>query len=129
MGSDRYITWGETPEWGAPTPEKLAAVAIDFLGDRWTAKVREDTGCLVVQCDDPNTFHLASERPEMGNPYIVMRGDTEPTTRGFEVWFDSPEVTRVTTRSHSCDDFTSCLARRYTEIIANWWNGKVEWPG
>jgi len=128
VGTDRYITWGETPEWGAPTPEKLAAVAIDFLGDRWTAKVREDTGCLVVQSPDYNTFHLASERPEMKNMYKPTRSATEPTTRGFEVWFDSPEITRVTTRGHSCDAFTSCLAEEYIRIIARWWNGEVEWP-
>ena len=128
MGSDRYITWGETPEWGAPTPEKIAATAIDFLGDRWRATVREDIGCLVIQCDDYNTFHLTSEQPEMGNPYIVTRGQTEPTKRGFEVWFDSPEVTRITTRSHSCDSFTDALAERFTKIIALWWNGEIEWP-
>ena len=126
MGSDRYITWGETPEWGPPTPEKLAAVAIDFLGDRWTAKIREDTGCLVIECDDLCTFHLASERPEMGDPYAHPGGHV---TRGFEVWFDKGGKTRVTTRAHSCDEFTWVLADQYTKIIARWWGGEIEWPG
>jgi len=128
MGTDRYITWGETPEWGPPTPEKIAATAIDFLGDRWRATVREDTGCLVVECDDYNTFHLASERPEVGNPYMPMRSSTEPTTRGFEIWFEKDGRTRITTRVYSCDSFTGALVERFTKIIARWWGGAVEWP-
>ena len=127
MGSDRYITWGETPEWGAPTPEKLAAVALDFLGTRWTAKILRGGDCIVVECDDYCTFHLASERPEMGDPYESPNGDR--AQRGFEIYPDEKGKTRVTTRAHYCDAFTSALVRRYTEIIAKWWEGTVEWPG
>lgn len=132
MGTDRYITWGETPEWGEPTPEKLAAVARDFLGESWTTTIRDDynddTICVVVDSEFKSTFHLASERPEVGNPYDYGNGDH--ATRGFEIWFDAhaPGRTRVTTRSHYCDSFTSALVRRYTEIIARWWNGEVAWP-
>jgi hypothetical protein len=125
MGTDRYITWGETPEWGDPTPERLAAVARDFLGDRWQTRIHPHTECLIVECDDHCTFHLASERPEFGDPYAHPGGHA---TRGFEVYFDKDGRTRITTRGHSCDSFTSALARRYTEIIARWWNGEVEWP-
>lgn len=126
MGSDRYITWGKTPEWGAPTPEKLAATALDFLGTRWTAKILRDGDCIVIECDDYCTFHLASERPEMGDPYESPNGDR--ARRGFEVYFEKGGGIRVTTRAHSCDSFTDALARRYTEIIAKWWNGEVKWP-
>jgi hypothetical protein len=126
MGSDRYITWGETPEWGPPTPEKLAAVALDFLGDRWRTRVLRDGDCVVVECDDKCTFHLASERPEMGDPYAHPNGDA---TRGFEIYpCEKSGKTRITTRAHYCDSFTSALVRRYTEIIAKWWGGTVEWP-
>jgi len=129
MGSDRYITWGETPEWGPPTIEKVAATAIDFLGDRWTAKIRADTGCLVVECGDPNTFHLASERPEMKGMYRLRRDSEEVSTRGFEIWFEDDGTTVITTRAHSCDSFTDALVERFTKIIARWWNGEIEWPG
>ena len=124
MGSDRYITWGETPDWGAPTPEKLAAVAIDFLGDRWRTEMRN--GCLVIESDDSCTFHLASERPEVGDPFADHDGNI--TNRGFEVYFEKDGRTRVTTRAAYCDAFTSALVHRYTEIIAKWWNGKIKWP-
>jgi hypothetical protein len=133
MGADRYITWGETPEWGEPTPEKLAAVARDFLGEGWRTEIKKHGKkggcCVVVDSDFHSTFHLASERPEMGDPYADPDGDH--ATRGFEIYFDAhaPGRTRVTTRAHYCDAFTSALVRRYTEIIAKWWSGTVEWPG
>jgi hypothetical protein len=123
VGTDRYITWGETPEWGAPTPEKLAAVAIDFLGKRWRTEMKH--GCLVIDCDDHSTFHLASEQPEHGDPYAHPNGRA---TRGFEVYFDKDGRTRITTRAHYCDSFTDALVERYTKIIARWWNGEVKWP-
>jgi hypothetical protein len=128
VGTDRYVTWGETPEWGEPTPEKLAAVARDFLGTRWTAKILRDGDCIVIECDDYCTFHLASERPEMGDPFTDRDGSR--ARRGFVVYFDkhAPGRVRITTRSHDCDSFTSALAERYTKIIARWWNGEVEWP-
>ena len=130
MGSDRYITWGETPEWGAPNDEKLAAVAVDFIGNRWyPRKVLDKEGNVkgfVVECSSNSTFHLASERPEMGDPYAHPDGHA---TRGFEVWFEKDGRTRITTRAHYCDAFTSALVKRYTEIIAQWWNGEVQWPG
>jgi len=128
MGTDRYITWGETPEWGAPTPEKLAAVALDFLGPRWTSKLLRGGDAVVLESDDYCTFHLASEQTEMGDPFKA-HGGTRPK-RGFVIYFDEhePSRIRVNTRTHDCDSFTSTLADRYTTIIAKWWNGKVEWP-
>jgi hypothetical protein len=131
VGTDRYITWGETPEWGPPTPEKLAAVARDFLGEGWRTEIKDKKKggyCIVVDSDFRSTFHLASEQPEAGDPYAHPNGDH--ATRGFEIYFDSwaPGRTRVTTRAHYCDAFTSALVRRYTKIIAKWWNGEVEWP-
>ena len=131
MGSDRYITWGETPEWGEPTPEKLAAVALDFLGEGWRTDIRhhEKGGCtIIVDSDLKCTFHLSSERPEMGDPYVDPNGDH--ASRGFTIHYDrhAPGRTRVPPRAHYCDAFVSALVRRYTEIIAKWWNGEVEWP-
>jgi hypothetical protein len=131
MGTDRYITWGETPEWGPPTPEKLAAVARDFLGEGWTTTIRDYGGLpqIVVDSKFKSTFHLASERPEMGNPYAAAHKDDEHATRGFEIYFESDGKVNVVTRVHYCDSFTSALVERYVKIIARWWGGEVEWPG
>ena len=41
MSVDRFIDWGTFPEWGAPTIDRLAAVARDYLGERWTVALRQ----------------------------------------------------------------------------------------
>ena len=127
--SDRLITWKEAPEWGAPTPEKLAAVAIDFLGDRWKTQIEpfpSGNGAWVyIYCEDKCTFHLSSERPEMGDPFAHPDGDQ---TRGFQIYFPFERGKTTSVITKLTDSFTSALAKRYTEIIAKWWNGEVEWP-
>lgn len=128
MGMDRHITWGETPEWGSPTPEKLAAVARDFLGEGWTTTIKDHGNwqVVIVNSEFHSTFHLASERPEMGDPYA--RPGYGHATRGFEIYIEKDGSVNVVTRAHYSDSFTSAIARRYTEIIARWWGGTVEWP-
>lgn len=132
MSIDRFITWGKPPEWGGPTPEKLAAVAKDFLGKGWTAKIepfpRKD-GCWVqIISNYKCSFHLASERPELAGMYDVKE-DAEPFYRWFQVYFPGEatgEQTSVITRH--VDSFTECLADQYTNIIARWWKGTIKWP-
>jgi hypothetical protein len=128
MGMDRYITWGETPEWGPPTAKKLAAVARDFLGEGWTTTIGDYGGHpqIVVDSKFKSTFHLASERPEMGDPYAASEGG-EHATRGFEIYFEKDGRVNIVTRAHYCDSFTSALVKRYTEIVALWWNGEIDW--
>lgn len=84
----------------------------------------------MIGSEDKCTFHLASERPEIGDPYFDH--NYGPTHRGFQVYFPDPvhgpkSRTSVITRHYS-DSFTSALADRYTDIIARWWNGEVDWP-
>ena len=132
MSIDRFIKWGKPPTWGPPTAEKLAAVAKDFLGEGWTTKIEPfpaKDGCWIqIVSDIKCSFHLSSERPEIAGMYDVQEGD-EPFYRWFQVYFPSAstgEETSVITRH--VDSFTNVLANRYTEIIATWWHGEVEWP-
>lgn len=133
MSIDRFITWGETPEWGPPTPEKLAAVAKDFLGEGWSTKIEpfpKDDGCWIqIISDYKCSFHLSSERPEIAGMYDVPEGE-EPFYRWFQVYFpaEQAEFDKTSVITRHVDSFTNCLADRYTKIIARWWNGEVEWP-
>ena len=130
MSIDRFIAWGETPEWGPPTPEKLGQVAVDFLGTRWRFKIepfpKKNGAWVQVISDELCSFHLASERPEIAGMYDVPDGE-EPFYRWFQVYFPTNgERTSVITRHQ--DSFMNCLADRYAGIIARWWNGELEMP-
>lgn len=132
MSRDRFIEWGPPLEWGAPTLEKLATVARDFLGPHWTVRATDDTW-LVCECEDKQTFALRSCRDDLitegknaGRSYgELFHEDMQTRTRGFEVFFSvKGGETSVITRQ--ADEFTSALADRFAEIIARWWNGKVK---
>lgn len=131
MSIDRFIDWKDPPEWGPPTPEKLAAVAKDFLGDGWWVEIDpfpdNKEGCWInVLSKFKCSFHLKSERTDLGDPF-VQQADEDPCYRWFQVYFPTNgERTSVITRH--VDSFTGALADRYTEIIAKWWNGEIEWP-
>ncbi|MGD9725624.1 MAG: hypothetical protein AB7L09_03400 [Nitrospira sp.] len=129
MSIDRFIVWGNTPEWGAPTPEKLGAVALSFLGEGWRFEVeptpRGDAFWINVMSDLRCSFHLASERPELAGMYDHVEGD-EPFYRWFQIYFPEIGTTSVITRH--VDAFTNALADEYAKIIAKWWHGTLELP-
>jgi len=130
---DRFIDWGPFPEWGAPTIERLAQVAADFLGDGWEVKMssaRSRERCW-IDClsKEPNTFALASE-----NKTHFSRQAEEANKRGprcFEVFFsvEGGEITQTSVITRQSDEFTGALADRYAAIIARWWGGTVRSGG
>ncbi len=121
MGMDRFIKWGKPQEWGAPTVERLAQVARDYLGARWSVRITSPKW-IVCETDEPSTAPLKSEfSPGSGVPAW------DEQTRGFEIFFpDSSVRTSVITRR--ADEFTNAVADGYTKCIARWWNGEIEWP-
>jgi hypothetical protein len=128
MSIDRFIEWGDPPEWGPPTAEKLGRVAVDFLGARWTFKVEPfpsgGGSWINVISDELCSFHLASERPELAKMYDVPEGE-EPYYRWMQIYFPTNgERTSVITLHQ--DSFMNCLANRYAKIIAKWWNGDLD---
>lgn len=140
MGQDRFIRWKKPrPEWGEPTLDKLAQVASDFLGTRWTVRKTGDFW-LVCECDDLMTFSLRSQRDDLategknkGKKTVgdIYHEDMQKRTRGFEVFHlvEKGRIKQTSVVTRQADEFTGALADRYAEIIARWWSGEVEWPG
>lgn len=130
MGMDRLIKWGEAPEWGHPTLERLANVAKNFLGPEW-AVTHDNKDWIVCESGQPQRWSLLSEYvPGDADPVAFQEAYGSERTRGFEVFFQgvgSEDQTSVITRCG--DEFTSALADQYTKIIARWWEGTIEWPG
>jgi len=126
MGMDRFIHWKEPPEWGSPTIERLAAVAQNFLGPRWSVTHTEDW--IVCESGEQQTWALLSEyTPGDIEPEKFQKQYAEGTpTRGFEVFFTEDQTSVITRQA---DEFTSALADQYAKIIARWWKGEIEWPG
>jgi hypothetical protein len=120
MSFDRFVRWGTPPEWGAPTIERLAAVARSFLGERWLVTV-EGNVWITCECDDPQTVALEPERPE-------MKGCRDGT-RYFEVFHCTGLDGHTSVITRQSDEFTGALADRYAAIVARWWNGTVEKGG
>jgi hypothetical protein len=132
MGMDRFIKWGEPPEWGSPTLATVAQVLQDFLGPRWKVRATDMTW-LVAECDDVQTFALRSEYSDSKHVTPTFLDGWDAThgeiTRGFEVSFPSKESGRPTSViTRSADQYTRALADEFTKIIARWWNGEVDWP-
>lgn len=133
MSTDRFIEWGEPPEWGPPTIERLARVAQDFLGERWAVR-QTSASWIVCECADKQTFPLRSERRDIistgrdaGLTYgEVLHREEQRRTRGFEISFPRDRNTSVITRQ--ADEFTSAVADQFTRLIARWWNGEIKWP-
>ena len=142
MSVDRFIDWGTFPEWGAPTIDRLAAVARDYLGERWTVALRQgrDLDLCWIDCasDEKCTFPLRSERDdavEYGPNKGTKAGDVlheaqQKTTRFFEVFFlvEGGKIEQTSVITRHCDEFTDNVADGLAKIYARWWNGKVRWP-
>lgn len=142
MGMDRFIKWGKPAQWGTATPERLAAIARDFLGPQWRVSINplaKSASSLVCETDVMKTWPLVSEyvpsQDHDGPPTIEeqerFKRSWGAQSRGFEVYFpggygETKERTSVITRQ--ADDYTSALADAYTTIIARWFQGKVSWP-
>ena len=134
MGLDRFIRWKrDRPEWGDPTLEKIAQVAQDFLGLRWTVKITDPTW-IVCETDEPQTFALRSCRDDKDSPDKTetfgeaMHREMGAQTRGFEVFFlvEKGRINRTSVITRQADEFTGALADRFAQILARWWDGEVE---
>jgi hypothetical protein len=127
MGLDRFIHWGPAPEWGPPTLERMAAIARDFLGERWLVTV--SAPMIVCECEDPQTYALASERNDaLGGTTFgeAQRREMASFSRAFEIYHDTDPGGHTSVITRATDDFTSALADRYAAIVARWWNGEVQ---
>ncbi len=136
MSLDRFIRWKtKRPEWGDPTIEKLATVARDFLGPRWTVKISNECW-ITCETDDHMTFALRSEHDDLiedgrnkGRPSgDVQHEAMQKQTRGFNVFFlvKNGKIDQTSVITRMADEYTGALADGYAAMIARWWNGEVE---
>ena len=120
MSADRFIRWREE----RPSIGQLHAVARDFLGVRWSARI--DGVWIVCETSDSVTDALASE----GALSVVQRGISGQTPeRCFSVFHDTAPGGHTSVITRLADEFTDALADRYAAIVARRWDAEVTWPG
>ena len=143
MSVDRFIDWGKPPPWGAPTIERLAVVAQDYLGEEWEVHVRHATRGNEkhwIDCvsGEKCSFPLRSERDDVAKDGPLkgekmgdmIHRDMQSGTRGFEVFFlvEKGKIEQTSVITRHVDEFTDNVADGLAKVYARWWNGKVRWP-
>ncbi len=125
MGQDRFIAWGKK----RPTKQEIAKVAKNLLGG--IGKVENKKGpWLSILLPGENTHPLKGIKGTPG--FINVRPDnkTTPRERWIEVFHPDPEpkdkkpLTSVITRMQ--DEFTGAIADQLQEVLARWWEGKLD---
>lgn len=109
MGLDRFVRWKKRK----PTAKEVRQVLEDYLGGVGT--IKNEAGRLFAMLPGTGSHPLKrmTKIPE----------DMHRKDRWFEVYI-SKHYLDVITRQH--DAFTNSLAAGYAEVMARWWEGKLE---
>lgn len=111
MGRDRFVYWKDQK----PTREEVITVLEDYLGG--VGSIVDDKDRLFANLPGKGTHPLARIKD------AKIPEDIHRVERWFEIYID-PEYIDIITRQH--DQFTNYVADGFVEVMARWWNGRVE---
>ena len=113
MALDRIINWQKRK----PTQKQLGWLLADFVADAGQVKWIKDRYCVELRARSSPCLRRM-EGVHAG--YVVSIRDD---VRWIEVWSDQ-ECTYVMTRQQ--DEFTNAIAVGLVEVLARFWEGKIE---
>jgi hypothetical protein len=135
MALDRFVYW----QTERPTREQLELVLEDFIGGAGSVKWDTDRFFVMLKGKQSEAFRRCERASETQRLY-AQEVYNEMRERWIEVWMrDEPMELEakdgdpahsdhgcVDVMTRSADDFTNGVAARLAEVLARFWDGKVE---